>query len=163
MQKSAVHKTRDLSPELRLAAETLLGQTLDEDETVTLRATKGHIIKEAPTGKAREEMFQCLSEHRDSVAERVKDVPAEELNALADEAAAVSAGSDMAAPGAREREWVRSRWREYAGLWVALDGNRLVGEATGAREALEKARAAGVVSPFLVHVTEPSELPFGGW
>ena len=31
------------------------------------------------------------------------------------------------------------------------------------REALEQARALGVFSPFLVHVTEPSELPFGGW
>jgi hypothetical protein len=77
--------------------------------------------------------------------------------------AVVPAGSGMAASGAREQEWVRSHWREYAGRWVALDGARLVAEATGAREALEKARAAGVVSPFLVHVAEPSELPFGGW
>jgi hypothetical protein len=44
-----------------------------------------------------------------------------------------------------------------------LDGSRLVAEAAGAREALEKARTSGVISPFLVHVTEPSELPFGGW
>jgi len=65
--------------------------------------------------------------------------------------------------GAREQEWVRSHWQEYAGRWVALDGSRLVADAAGAREALEKARAAGVVSPFLVHVAEPSELPFGGW
>jgi hypothetical protein len=88
MQKSAVHRASDLSPELRLAAETLLGQTLDEDETVTLRASKGYIIKEAPTGKAREEAFQRLSQHLDKVAERVKDVPEEELNALIDEAVA---------------------------------------------------------------------------
>ena len=88
MQKSAVHKTRDLSPELRLAVETLLGKTLDEDETVTLRASKGYIIKEAPTGKAREESFQRLSEHLDKMAERVKDVPEEELNTLIDEAVA---------------------------------------------------------------------------
>jgi hypothetical protein len=77
--------------------------------------------------------------------------------------AAVSAGSDPAVSGAREQEWVRSHGREYSGRWVALDGSRLVAEATGAREALEQARAAGVVSPFLVHMTEPSELPFGGW
>jgi hypothetical protein len=77
--------------------------------------------------------------------------------------ATVSAGSDIAVPGAREQEWVQSHWREYAGRWVALDGSRLVGEAGLAREALEKARAAGVSSPFLAHVTEPSEQPFGGW
>lgn len=67
------------------------------------------------------------------------------------------------ASGANEQEWVRSHWREYTGLWVALDGSRLVGVGTGARLALEQARALGVVSPFLVRVTEPSELPFGGW
>jgi hypothetical protein len=77
--------------------------------------------------------------------------------------AAVSAGADMSTSGVREQEWVRSHWREYVGRWVALDGSRLVAEAPGAREVFEKARAAGVRSPFLVHVTEPSELPFGGW
>ena len=75
----------------------------------------------------------------------------------------VSAVPGVAASGTREEEWVRSHWREYAGRWVVLDGGRLVGEAAGARDALEKARAAGVVSPFLVHVTELSDLPFGGW
>ena len=65
--------------------------------------------------------------------------------------------------GEREQEWLRCHWREYAGKWVALDGSRLIAEATGAREALLTARAAGVGSPFLVHVTGPSELPFGGW
>ncbi len=34
MQNSAVHKARELSPELRRAVETLLGRTLQEDETV---------------------------------------------------------------------------------------------------------------------------------
>jgi len=77
--------------------------------------------------------------------------------------AIISDNSDMAEHGAREQEWVRSHWREYVGRWVALEGSRLLAEAAGAREALEKANASGVVSPFLVHVTEPSELPFGGW
>lgn len=76
---------------------------------------------------------------------------------------AFSASSNIGVSGAREQDWVRSHWREYAGRWVALDGSRLVAEASGSREALEKARASGVVSPFLVHVAEPSELPFGGW
>ena len=75
----------------------------------------------------------------------------------------VGARDEIAALGAREHEWLRSHWREYAGTWVALEGNRLVANAAGAHEALEKARAAGVPSPFLIHVTEPSELSFGGW
>ena len=88
MQKSAIHKARDLSPELRQAAETLLGQALEEDETVTLRASKGYIIKEAPAGKAREEAFQRLFDSMDKIADRVKDVPEDELNSLIDEALA---------------------------------------------------------------------------
>jgi hypothetical protein len=68
-----------------------------------------------------------------------------------------------AATGAQEQEWVRAHWRQYEGKWVALSGDRLIAEAAGAREAIEKARASGVHSPFLVHVTGPSELPFGGW
>ena len=76
--------------------------------------------------------------------------------------ATVPADCDLAA-GRQEQAWVQSHCHEYAGRWVALDGGRLVAEAAGAREALEKARALGVFSPFLVHVTEPSELPFGGW
>lgn len=47
--------------------------------------------------------------------------------------------------GVREQEWLRCHWREYAGKWVALDGSRLIAEATGAREALLTARAAGWV------------------
>lgn len=65
--------------------------------------------------------------------------------------------------GALEQEWLRQHWREHLGNWVALDCGRLVAEAPGAREALERARAAGFATPFLAHVTAPSELPFGGW
>jgi hypothetical protein len=74
-----------------------------------------------------------------------------------------SSASDTATSGAQEQAWIESHWREYLGRWVALDGSRLLGEAAGPREALEKARALGVSAPFLMHVTEPSDLPFGGW
>lgn len=74
-----------------------------------------------------------------------------------------SASVEGTPPGTKEQEWVMHHWPEYVGRWVAVDGNRLVGEANNAREALEKARASGHSSPFLVHVTEPSKLPFGGW
>ena len=74
-----------------------------------------------------------------------------------------SASVEGTPPGTKEQELVMRHWREYLGRWVAVDGSRLVGEANNAREALEKARASGHSSPFLVHVTEPSNLPFGGW
>jgi hypothetical protein len=69
----------------------------------------------------------------------------------------------LAAVGVKEQDWVNTHWREYSGRWVALMGDRLLADAPEARTALENARAAGVSSPFLIHVTEPSDLPFGGW
>ncbi len=86
MLKSASHKARDLSPEFRRAAEALLGQTIEEDETVTVRASKGYILKQAPTGEAREKAFQYLLDHMDELADRVMDVPQQELDSLIDEA-----------------------------------------------------------------------------
>ncbi|MGO9274072.1 MAG: hypothetical protein ACLQOO_28185 [Terriglobia bacterium] len=77
--------------------------------------------------------------------------------------AAAATASDMDNTGTREQEWLRTHWREYVGLWVALDGDRLIGQAVRARDAMDQARAAGVAAPFLIHVMEPSELPFGGW
>ena len=90
MPKRAIYKARDLSPELRQAAEALLGQSLEEDETVTVLASKGYLIKEAPTGEAREVAFQRLFDSMDKIADRVKDVPEEELKSLIDEAVAAT-------------------------------------------------------------------------
>jgi uncharacterized protein (DUF433 family) len=77
--------------------------------------------------------------------------------------AVVSPSAAAEVSGARELEWLRSHWQEYVDRWVVLDGDRLVTESASAREAAEKARALGFSSPFLVHVEEPSDLPFGGW
>ena len=65
--------------------------------------------------------------------------------------------------GVSEQEWLRNHWAEHVGRWVAIEGGRLLAEADTAREALESARASGYRSPFLIHVTAPDELPFGGW
>ena len=40
MDKSAVYRARDLSPEQRHAAEVLLGKRLDDDDLLTVRAAK---------------------------------------------------------------------------------------------------------------------------
>jgi len=76
----------------------------------------------------------------------------------------IVSGADVeTAPGVREQEWVRSHSREYAGKWVAILGHGLIAAGGSAREVMDKAREAGVRAPFLVHVPDSSELPFGGW
>jgi hypothetical protein len=63
----------------------------------------------------------------------------------------------------RELRWLKAHGHKYIGQWVALDGDRLLGHGTNAREVAEAARAAGVAIPFITQVDPPEEFPFGGW
>ena len=64
----------------------------------------------------------------------------------------------------RAVRWVAEHRREYAGQWVALDGDRLVASGTDAREVAEAARREGVRAPFLDRVApEPEGGVWGGW
>ena len=68
MQSSVIYKASERSPEERRAAEILLGHGLEEDELVSVRASKGQLIKEAVTGLTREDTFQRLFERVDTTA-----------------------------------------------------------------------------------------------
>lgn len=59
--------------------------------------------------------------------------------------------------------WLKAHREEYAGQYVALDGDRLVGCGATIREAHQQARGQGVERPFLVHVSSANDAPFGGW
>jgi hypothetical protein len=63
----------------------------------------------------------------------------------------------------KEMRWLAEHRSEYAGQWVALDGDRLLSHGTNAREVFEAARQSGVVLPLFVHIEPADELPFGGW
>jgi hypothetical protein len=63
----------------------------------------------------------------------------------------------------REQQWLFQHGAEYAGKWVALDGDCLLSYGTDGRVVLSEARRAGVAVPFVVRVDSPDELPFGGW
>lgn len=62
-----------------------------------------------------------------------------------------------------ELRWLDEHGEEYAGLWVALEGEQLLASGTNGREVYETAIAHGATRPFLVQVEPPDELPFGGW
>jgi hypothetical protein len=63
----------------------------------------------------------------------------------------------------RERQWLLEHGGEYAGEWVALNGDCLLAHGTDGRLVLSEARRAGVDVPFVVRVESTDELPFGGW
>jgi hypothetical protein len=86
MRESVIYRACDLSPDERRAAETLLGHALAEDEMVSVRTSKGRLLKQALTGDAREQTFQRLFDRIDRTAAKAEDVPAEEVEAAIDEA-----------------------------------------------------------------------------
>jgi hypothetical protein len=64
----------------------------------------------------------------------------------------------------REMRWIRDNRAEFAGQWVVVEGDRLIAADADGHKAFASAKAAGVDTPFLVHVLPPDELPFvPGW
>jgi hypothetical protein len=80
----------------------------------------------------------------------------------------VTVSGDAGAPAAhnprtREFEWLRVHSPAHAGRWVALEGDRLVGEGDNLKSVLEQARAKGVSRPLVHHIPKEPSLPFAGW
>lgn len=63
----------------------------------------------------------------------------------------------------REQRWLKEHRDEYAGQWVALEGDRLLASGPDGRAVYEAARAAGVRAPLVTRVEPRDELPFAGW
>ena len=82
----AIYKASDLAPDLRRAAEALLGRSLQEDESISVHAFKGGLIQQAPSGQARSEAFLRLRDRIDETAKRANGVPDGEVDAAIDEA-----------------------------------------------------------------------------
>lgn len=79
-------QARDLAPDLRRAAEALLGRLLQEDESISVRVFKGDIAKQAPAGEARAEAFRRLRTRIEQTAKPAQGVPEAEIDAAIDEA-----------------------------------------------------------------------------
>lgn len=63
----------------------------------------------------------------------------------------------------RRLQWLKSHREEYAGQYVALDGDVLVGHGRTIREAHDQAKERGVRQPFLIRVSSETEVLFAGW
>jgi hypothetical protein len=63
-----------------------------------------------------------------------------------------------------EMRWLRDNWKQFAGQWVAIDGERLVAHAATARQLFSLIdQQEGCQRPLMVHVEPLDDLPFGGW
>lgn len=59
----------------------------------------------------------------------------------------------------RELRWLKEHAREYAGQWVALDGNRLIAHGSDAKAVFAAADADGAYLPLVTQVEDPDR-PF---
>ena len=64
---------------------------------------------------------------------------------------------------ARELRWLDANRHRYAGQWVALEGDRLLGVGSDPRSLLAAARAAGSLRPLVIHVPTEDQPLTGGW
>ena len=65
---------------------------------------------------------------------------------------------------AKSLRWLHENRENYPGQWVALDSDRLIANGPTAKEVYSKAKAKGVVIPFVELVTDQEPEPStGGW
>jgi hypothetical protein len=63
----------------------------------------------------------------------------------------------------RENEWLQRHRDEYAGQWVALDGDRLLAYGPHLKEVAEAAERAGAPDALMVRVEPSNALPWAGF
>jgi len=60
------------------------------------------------------------------------------------------------------RRWLAAHKSEYAGKWVALDGDRLIAAGETEKEVADAAKADGAYLPLIVYIPSPDEPVFVG-
>ena len=76
---------KNLSADQRIAVEGILGRALRDEESLIIRPAR--MLKDAPTGPERACLFRRYQDHLDAFAERVKNIPENEIDSAIDEAA----------------------------------------------------------------------------
>ena len=63
----------------------------------------------------------------------------------------------------REVEWLQKHRDEYAGQWIALDGERLIASGDDLKQVISTARRLGVPDALMMRVEPNDALPFAGF
>jgi Family of unknown function (DUF5678) len=64
---------------------------------------------------------------------------------------------------AREVEWLKEHRDEYAGQWVALNGEELIASGDYLKQVVSTARRLGVPDALMMRVEPNDALPFAGF
>lgn len=62
----------------------------------------------------------------------------------------------------RERHWVKEHKHEYAGQWVALDGDHLVAASFVQQEVVDVVDVTSANPPLVLRISSPDDLPYIG-
>lgn len=62
----------------------------------------------------------------------------------------------------REFAWIEEHKREYAGQWVALDGDRLIAASPDRLDISAAIKAADSKRPLIHRISSPDDLPYIG-
>lgn len=119
-------------------------------ESGRLETIKQQIVTLSPREKSELARFLDQQQEKDKVNSAAATIALDEM-----EAADRKRQQHMA--------WMKAHREEYAGQYVALDGDRLVGQGRTLAEAHQQAQQNGVREPFLVRLTSESEVLVGGW
>ncbi|HEX5085894.1 MAG TPA: DUF5678 domain-containing protein [Blastocatellia bacterium] len=63
---------------------------------------------------------------------------------------------------AREMAWIEEHKHEYAGQWVALDGDRLIAASPIQQKVWDAVKAYSADLPLVHRIPSPDDLPFIG-
>ena len=63
----------------------------------------------------------------------------------------------------REVEWLNEHRDEYAGQWIALDGEKLIASGDDLKQVVSAARRLGVPDALMMRVEPSDALPFAGF
>ncbi|MEK6288064.1 MAG: DUF5678 domain-containing protein [Acidobacteriota bacterium] len=63
----------------------------------------------------------------------------------------------------REVQWLKKHRDEYAGQWIALDGEKLVASGDDLKQVVSTARRLGVPDALMMRVEPNDALPFVGF
>jgi plasmid stability protein len=64
---------------------------------------------------------------------------------------------------ALEVEWLQKHRDEYAGQWIALDGEKLIASGDDLKQVVSTARRLGVPDALMIRVELNDALPFAGF
>ncbi len=100
------------------------------------------------------ETLEAIKQQTAVLSRQEKFVLANYLLEQTKEEAATANGSHIATDDVKRRqlEWLKNNREKYAGQYIALDGDCLVGHGATIREANEQAKQKGVKNAFLVRV-----------